>query len=407
MAFMAVSLFSCGGSEADDPSTGGGGSSSSKKEPTVFRIAASQATFSPSSQSARVSITCDVAWSVKAEGDWFSLSPTSGKGGSTSEPVTVTIKLNETQETRTGKIVFTAGTKTNSLDITQKPLSSMLPATDVILVKSQVTDFKVTTNDAWSLSIPSDAESWLSCEPKSGTGIATIKLQGKDENENVGDRKTTLTLTIASDKFQIPVTQKQKNVILLQDATVARDYQAGTFEVASNTNVDFEVEVTEGSAWLTYVSTKALNSKTTTFHIDQNSGDSQRTAIVTFKAEDVTETLEVNQGPYNAVIEKTNPGIYALNGNDYVYVAGSNQTSVLKTSDNLSFRIVNPNDLNVTEISGIPADASFGTKATVGLKILEGVDVKVKTSVEAFVLKNSDETLWLALPDGTGAIIMK
>lgn len=403
MAVVASFALSCGGGESDEPGTGGGGGGT----PTTFTVAMTQTTFSPQATTKPITITCNAAWTASANVDWITISPSSGKGTTAATAATVSLGMNKTAEARTGVITVTSGSSKQTVTITQKAVTEMFPETEVFLIKQETVDFKIVVNGAWSAAIPSDAEAWLSVTPKNGTGDASIQLKGKDDNENVGDRKTNLTFTISGETINIPVTQKQKNVIVFTEGSTNRDYQAGTFDIATNTNVNFSVEVTQGADWLHFVETKALNSKKSTFRIDQNPANTARTAQIKFSYEDLTETHDVIQGPFNTVILKTEPGVYDFAGKDYTYTKGADQLSVFKSSETVGFRMMSPKDLRVVEISGLPADAKLGTVATVALKILEGRETVAKNSGPAYVVKEDENYFWLSLSDGSGAIIKK
>ena len=215
---------------------------------------------------------------------------------------------------------------------------------------------------------------------------------------------------MGGDKVEIPVTQRQTNVLLLGESQYINDYQAGTFEVPSNTNVDFQVVIpAEAADWLKFVETKALNSRKTTFRLEQNTGFEPRRATVSFKyGDDINETFQVEQAPYNEVLGKTVPGIYGVEGQNFIYTAGKDQLSVLRTADKkLALRILRAEDVQVAEVSGVPSDASFGTELNVTVAVLKGRDIVVRKATSAYILKADDKNIWLTTPDGIGAILKK
>lgn len=404
MACLAALAFSCGGGkENEDPDKGG-----KTKDPKVFTVQCTQTSVGPEAQTAIITVSCDVAWTISSDASWLTVSPTSGVGNATASAVSANIKINPQDSERTANITVTAGSKNTRVSITQRKVSEMLPATEIYLVKMETVDFSIITNKSWSATLPDGASEWLAFSPKSGTGSGTIRLRARDENENVGDRKTTLTINIGGDNIDIPVTHKQKNVIVLEDGKTVRDYQAGTFEVASNTNIDFKVEVTEGADWLHFVETKALNSKKTTFRIDQNPNSTVRTAKVAFTyGTELKEVHEVEQGPYNNVITKTIPGIYALGGKDYVYEAGKDQLSVTRRSMGLTLRVLSPQIPRIAEMNTIPDNAVQGSTFQVYYIVKEGRETVTSGLLDAYVIKTDDNYIWLSFADGTGAIIKK
>lgn len=406
LAVVALGLLvACGGGNGkEDPVN------PTTKEPTIFRTQIDKTSYSPEAQTTTFTVYCDVAWAVKTDSQWLTVSPSSGKGDATNgEQVTITLKFNKETSSRNGAVTVSAGTKTSSLTLSQKPLTEMFPETEVFIVKKQTYKFVVISRNEWTASLPADAD-WLHIEPKSGSGTVSVYMTPSDANENVGDRKTTLTFTMGGDKVEIPVTQRQTNVLLLGESQYINDYQAGTFEVPSNTNVDFQVVIpAEAADWLKFVETKALNSRKTTFRLEQNTGFEPRRATVSFKyGDDINETFQVEQAPYNEVLGKTVPGIYGVEGKNYIYTAGKDQLSVLRTADNkLALRILRAEDVQVAGVSGVPADASFGTELNVTVAVLKGRDIVVRKATSAYILKADDKNIWLTTPDGIGAILKK
>ena len=381
MAVVALGLLvACGGGNGkEDPVN------PTTKDPTIFRTQIDKTSYSPEAQTTTFTVYCDVAWAVKTNSQWLTVSPSSGKGDATNgEQVTVTLKFNKETSSRDGTVTVSAGTKTSSLILSQKPLTEMFPETEVFIVKKQTYKFVVISQNEWTASLPADAD-WLHIEPKSGSGTVSVYMTPSDANENVGDRKTTLTFTMGGDKVEIPVTQRQTNVLLLGESQYINDYQAGTFEVPSNTNVDFQVVIpAEAADWL-------------------------RRATVSFKyGDDINETFQVEQAPYNEVLGKTVPGIYGVEGQNFIYTAGKDQLSVLRTADKkLALRILRAEDVQVAEVSGVPADASFGTELNVTVAVLKGRDIVVRKATSAYILKADDKNIWLTTPDGIGAILKK
>ena len=405
LALLAAVAFSCGGSE-DEPAKGGSGGSSTSG-PTIFNVNASQTSLTPDAQTVVITITCNAAWSVSSNADWLTANPASGTGTTAAAAITASVALNKTTDSRTGTLTFTSGSQNRTISIAQKPITDIINTQEIFLVKQTPAEVSVNIKGNWTVSIPSADDSWLTVTPKSGNGSATVTLQAKDDNENVGDRKPTLTFTIGSDTVDIPVTQKQKNVIVFAETSTTRDYQAGTFDIPTNTNVDFSVEVTEGGDWLHYVQTKALNSRSSTFRIDQNPDNKARTARITFSFEDLSEVHDVVQGPFNSVIGLSIPGVYGFAGNDYVYTAGRDQESVFTKQESIGYRLLFPKETRVAEISGIPADAAAGAAFEASFKLLEGREKLAEFVTTVYVVKADETFLWLSLADGTGIIVKK
>lgn len=400
LACLALFAISCGGGKEEE--------TPKVKEPTILTTSVVQTTFSPEANTASIIVTCDAPWTMTSSESWLTVSPSSGNGSVPAVTVSASMKINKSTSSRTATLTVKSGTKTAVVNITQKAITEMLPVTEVNLVKAEAAKFRIVTVQDWTATIPADAQDWLKMDPKTGKGDIYVYFQAVDENINVGDRKTTVTINIGGDSVEIPVTQRQKDVILFESGSVAVDYQARSLEVATNTNVNFTVTVAEGSDWLHYVETKALNTMKSTFMVDQNSGTSPRFAKVNFSyGTELTEVLNVAQGPMSSVTTKTLPGLYLVGGTEYAYAAGKDQLSIFKSSEKFGFRLLSPLDIRVVEIAGLPLDVTENMAVDVTIKVLESKNIVLQKNDTAYVVKADDNYLWLALSDGSGAVVKK
>ena len=138
LAVVALGLLvACGGGNGkEDPVN------PTTKDPTIFRTQIDKTSYSPEAQTTTFTVYCDVAWAVKTDSQWLTVSPSSGKGDATNgEQVTVTLKFNKETSSRNGAVTVSAGTKTSSLTLSQKPLTEMFPETEVFIVKKQTYKF--------------------------------------------------------------------------------------------------------------------------------------------------------------------------------------------------------------------------------------------------------------------------
>ena len=106
MAFVACS---------DDDNAGGG-----NPDPSITMQTQSIPTIAAEGGSATISFTSTDAWSaeISPASDWLTISPTSGTAGSGS--VNVTVKANESEESRSATIKITASTAEKSVAISQE-----------------------------------------------------------------------------------------------------------------------------------------------------------------------------------------------------------------------------------------------------------------------------------------------
>ena len=122
-----------------------------------------------------VDITSNASWTVTvpAAADWAIPDATSGEG---SKKVTFTVAPNTDFEARSVDVTFTAQDKTASVKISQAapaPTLEINPASLNIDDKGGSLQVHVTSNAPWTVSA---AEDWITVEPASGEGDATVTL---------------------------------------------------------------------------------------------------------------------------------------------------------------------------------------------------------------------------------------
>ena len=99
------------------------------------------------------------------------------------------------------------------------------------------------------------------------------------------------------------------------------------------------------------------------------------------------------------------PGVYALDGQDYVYTPGKDQLSLRKASGRIIFRILTPSDRKAIEVSGFPDSPQEGGNASLSLSFYEGNDPTDVRELSVSILKVLDGMAWCQTEDGTGIIL--
>ena len=74
-----------------------------------------------------IAINSTVAWTAKASESWVTLSPTSGEAGDAT--IKASVLKNDSNDSRTATVTFTAGTKTATYTILQSQLDALNIAT--------------------------------------------------------------------------------------------------------------------------------------------------------------------------------------------------------------------------------------------------------------------------------------
>ena len=157
-------------------------------------------------------------------------------------------------------------------------------------------DLSVTVNSgrAWVMTGESD---WVSASAASGDPGAQVTFTAR-ANESDEPREATFQFICGTNVVPLTVTQSFAGRIIVEKAEYDIPGTANTFSIALQSNMsDVKVEITEGSDWLTDVTTKAMQDMSFEFSATENEGDETRTALVVFSNADATEQVAVNQEP--------------------------------------------------------------------------------------------------------------
>lgn len=105
------------------------------------------------------------------------------------------------------------------------------------------------------------------------------------------------------------------------------------------------------------------------------------------------------------LLEKTVPGVYDYNATNWLYEDGTHQTSVRVGGSVLAFRLYEPAEYSVVQVTGIPAGLAEGDRFPVRLvRYVKQVSAD-SADLSVTVLKVEDGKAWLAADGGTGLIV--
>lgn len=163
-----------------------------------------------------------------------------------------------------------------------------------------------TANRDWTVS---SSDSWITISPSSGSasdGAVTVTVRC---NANTTYEDRTATVTIRMEELSQTVTVRQPANLGIVLSTQAYDLQSGakTIDVTVQANVDYTVDISE--KWIKQTGTKALESKTLSFSIDENTTYDNREGIITLKPKQTgvaEQVISVKQAQKDALnVEKT------------------------------------------------------------------------------------------------------
>ena len=101
----------------------------------------------------------------------------------------------------------------------------------------------------------------------------------------------------------------------------------------------------------------------------------------------------------------TTPGAYGVEGGDVVFDLSVNQLSVVEYQGGCSYRILNPETVSATSVSGLPRVLSEGETVSFLYRVLEQGHATVSTRYQMTVLQLKDGKAWLKQNDSTFVVI--
>jgi len=198
-------------------------------------------------------------------------------------------------------------------------------------------------------------------------GQITLQAEG---NTTYDSRVDTLIVKTNYLEKRVPITQVQKDGLMIYPTEVTLECDGGTFSVTVDHNVEYELVISD--EWITLAQTKGLVKTTCDFVVAANeTPGKERSGSVQFLYNGVIMAkVSVSQAAPDPILAVTTPGLYKLETGDFCLKAGESQYSFAyyAATKSMIVRFVYPITLNIMEIRGISKNLAKG----------EAVDITVK-----------------------------
>ena len=155
-----------------------------------------------------IAINSTVPWTAKASESWVTLSPSSGQAGDAT--VKASVLKNDTNDSRTATVTFTAGTKTATYSIVQDQLNALNIAQTEYEVPAEggTVEVKVSANVDYQVLIP-EAVDWVQNATTRGLTESTVVLkvaptldvEARTANITISDGTLSSTVKITQAAF--------------------------------------------------------------------------------------------------------------------------------------------------------------------------------------------------------------
>ena len=152
-----------------------------------------------------IAINSTVPWTAKASESWVTLSPTSGEAGDAT--VKASVLKNDTNDSRTATVTFTAGTKTATYSIVQEQLNALNIAQTEYEVPAEggTVEVKVSANVDYQVIIP-EAVDWVENATTRGLTESTVVLKVAPTTE-IEARTANITISVGTLSSTVKITQ--------------------------------------------------------------------------------------------------------------------------------------------------------------------------------------------------------
>jgi hypothetical protein len=271
-----------------------------------------------------VNMVTPIAWTVKSNQDWVTISPTSGTEDAS---LAISAVTNPTIKSRTATVsVYYGQTELQSITVTQNPGPPTLSVTpSSTTLNKKVSTVAISSNSPWTVS--SD-QSWLALNTTAGDGNTTLTLTA-DVNLSTSQRTATITVSVSPSLSKTIIVTQEAATLTLSANTL--NVKAGKGSIAT-TNVTSNVTwtATSDQSWLVLNSTAGDGNATLTLTAETNLSTSTRTATVTVAVSpSLSRTITVTQDAATLTITDTNLNIQGASGSK---VSGTISTNVAWTA---------------------------------------------------------------------------
>ena len=172
--------------------------------------------------------------------------------------------------------------------------------------EADVKSIDISSSDAWTAEFVNDrASEWCSLSPTSGQAGNSSILVNVTENNSGEERSASIIIKAKSLQKVVKVTQKQNDAITVTSSKFEVKAEGGEVEIEIKANVDYEYSIEESAkSWVTYKTTRAMESSTLVFEVLPNEDYNSRTAAITFtnKANNLSETVSITQAQKDAIV---------------------------------------------------------------------------------------------------------
>ena len=253
--------------------------------PDELQLSAETLNLAADGAAKELTVTSNTEWQLDATKvpAWLHVTPTSGNGNA---EVTITADANTSLQARTGQIVFATNGKTpvsRSVSVTQAGATpfTTLALTELSFGSEAATKtFAISSNEEWTAT--SDATTWCTVSPTSGTGTATVTVSVA-ANATTSARTAHITVKgkNSGQELKLSVTQSAMGwYTTVSDTEFSVAPGGDSLNLTIDSNEPWTV-VSDNTNWCTVTPASGNGQGSVTISVYENTSESGRTARVT------------------------------------------------------------------------------------------------------------------------------
>lgn len=280
------------------------------QDATQLSVSPSELNFSPDASSQQIEVAANTSWSLSTEESWIHIDNSAGSGNAT---ISVSVD-NNSGELRTGTINLLDkwGNHVDFVTVKQDEESFVVKPYELSFFANGGTEkISIYSNTSWSLSTTAN---WLEFDKISGNGNTDV-LVSASANNLCNERDAEIELKNAADETvqTIHVTQTE---FILEASTYSIDIPYTAYTVSVNITSNFDWTVSTDASWVQLSKTSGNGKDSFTVSVDENTGDSPRSADIYIMCSSITKTISIIQQADTEILDYTRDlgHVFASNG---------------------------------------------------------------------------------------------
>ena len=243
--------------------------------------------------SSNVDFTCSLSNDCKS---WCSITQTKAMNDYS---IILTVKENDTYDSRTGTLTISYAEKSTTLTITQSQKDELILTQKEFIVGTEGGELKipVSTNIQYSCTVMDGAQGWITIEQAQTKGLEDYKIVLKiAKNESYDGRVGQVKISGAGKESFITITQKQVDALIVDQREFSIGSGGGTITIPLRSNIDYSCSLSDNcKSWCSITQTKALNNYNIVISVAKNEGYDPRIGTLTISSGDKSIVVTITQ----------------------------------------------------------------------------------------------------------------